>query len=58
MTKTSDRQSADRAGFHVDEFSTSDLQVVAVSDVDPGRLSNLVSIFEQSQAGVPASQSN
>ncbi len=57
-TKTSDRQSADRAGFHVDEFSTSDLQVVAVSDVDPGRLSNLVSIFEQSQAGVPASQSN
>jgi anti-sigma factor RsiW len=57
-TKTSDRQSADRAGFHVDGFSTSDLQVVAVSDVDPVRLANLVGILEQSQAGVPASQSN
>ena len=57
-TKTSDRQSADRAGFHVDGFSTSDLQVVAVSDVDPVRLANLVGILEQSQAGDPVSQSN
>jgi len=57
-TKTSDRRSADRAGFHVDEFSTNDLQVVAVSDVDQARLSNLVSILEQAQADVPASRTN
>jgi hypothetical protein len=32
--------------------------VVAVSDVDPVRLANLVGILEQSQAGDPVSQSN
>ena len=33
------------------EFSTGNLEVVAVSDVDPARLSDLVSLIEQSQAG-------
>jgi len=41
----------EHAGFHVAGFSTGDLDVVAVSDVDPTRLSNLVGLIEQSQTG-------
>jgi anti-sigma factor RsiW len=41
----------EHAGFHVAAFSTSDLDLVAVSDVDPTRLSNLVSLIEQSETG-------
>jgi anti-sigma factor RsiW len=37
------------AGFHVIGFSTDDLEAVAVSDVDPNRLSNLVGMIEQCQ---------
>jgi hypothetical protein len=33
-------------------FATADLQVFAVSDVDPARLSNLVNLIEQVQDGV------
>jgi anti-sigma factor RsiW len=43
--------SAEYAGFHVARFSNDDLDVIAVSDVDPTRLSNLVSLIEQSQTG-------
>jgi anti-sigma factor RsiW len=42
---------AEHSGFHVRAFNTGDLEVVAVSDVDPARLSDLVSLIEQSQAG-------
>jgi len=41
--------SAEHAGFHVAGFSTDDLQAVAVSDVDPARLSNLVATIEHAQ---------
>jgi anti-sigma factor RsiW len=40
---------AERAGFHVTGFATSDLEVTAVSDVDPSRLSGLVRAIEQAQ---------
>jgi anti-sigma factor RsiW len=43
--------SADHAGFHVAGFSTNDLEVVAVSDVDPARLSELLNALRQVQAG-------
>jgi anti-sigma factor RsiW len=44
---------AEHAGFHVLGFRTADLQVVAISDVDPTALSNLVSAFEQAQSAGP-----
>jgi anti-sigma factor RsiW len=40
---------AEHAGFHVAGFTTGDLEVVAVSDVDPARLSGLISRIEYSQ---------
>jgi anti-sigma factor RsiW len=43
--------SAEHSGFHVTGFSTGDLEVVAVSDVDPARLSSLVALIMQSQNG-------
>ena len=43
----------DHAGFHVAGFNTRDLDAIAVSDVDPGRLSGLVGLIFQSQSGVP-----
>jgi anti-sigma factor RsiW len=42
---------AERSGFHVMEFSTHDLDVVAISDVDPARLAELLSTLRQAQAG-------
>ena len=42
---------AEHSGFHVRSFSTDDLDVIAVSDVDPARLSDLVSAIEKAQAG-------
>jgi anti-sigma factor RsiW len=39
----------ERSGFHVMEFSTDDLEVVAISDVDPIRLAQLVSSFRSAQ---------
>jgi anti-sigma factor RsiW len=42
----------DHAGFHVAGFDTRDLDAIAVSDVDPGRLSGLVGLIFQAQNGV------
>lgn len=39
----------DHSGFHVTGFNTAELEVVAVSDVDPARLADLVSRIEQAQ---------
>jgi anti-sigma factor RsiW len=43
---------AESSGFHVMGFSTSDLDVVAVSDVDPARLAELASAIRHAQVGV------
>lgn len=40
---------AEHSGFHVSSFQTNDLEVIAVSDVDPVRLTGLVRIIEQAQ---------
>lgn len=40
---------AERAGFHVMDFSTNGLEGVAVSDVDPARLAELVSALKGAQ---------
>jgi anti-sigma factor RsiW len=40
---------AEHAGFHVTGFDTSDLEITAVSDVDPSRLAGLVRAIEQAQ---------
>jgi anti-sigma factor RsiW len=42
---------AEHAGFHVMDFSTDELEGVAVSDVDPARLAELVSAIRQAQTG-------
>lgn len=42
----------EHAGFHVAGFSGNDLEVVAVSDVDPARLSALVRMIEEAQKGI------
>jgi anti-sigma factor RsiW len=39
----------EHSGFHVTGFHTNDLEVVAVSDVDPTRLTSLVRTIEHSQ---------
>jgi anti-sigma factor RsiW len=39
----------ERSGFHVTGFATDDLEVIAISDVDPVRLSALVRTIEQAQ---------
>jgi len=41
----------ERSGFHVVEFKTNDLEVVAVSDVDPTRLAELTSALKSAQSG-------
>jgi anti-sigma factor RsiW len=43
---------SDHAGFHVVGFVTRDLDAIAVSDVDPGRLSGLVGEIFVVQSGV------
>ena len=40
---------AERSGFHVMDFGTNDLEGVAVSDVDPARLAELVSAIKHAQ---------
>lgn len=42
----------EHAGFHAAGFSTDDLEVIAVSDVDPARLSDLVHLIEEAQKGI------
>jgi len=44
---------AERSGFHVMGFDTDDLEVVAVSDVDRARLSDLVGEIEKAQTNAP-----
>jgi anti-sigma factor RsiW len=39
----------ERSGFHVTGFATDDLEVIAISDVDPARLSGLARAIEQAQ---------
>jgi anti-sigma factor RsiW len=46
---TSDRLLAEHSGFHVVGFTTDNLEVVAMSDVDPTRLSDLVDRIKRSQ---------
>jgi anti-sigma factor RsiW len=41
--------STEHAGFHVQGFDTDDLRVIAVSDVDPARLRELVAAIRQAQ---------
>ena len=41
--------SSDHSGFHVASFRARDLDGIAVSDVDPARLSDLVTIISQAQ---------
>jgi anti-sigma factor RsiW len=43
----------EHSGFHVTSFSTEDLDVIAVSDVDPVRLSDLVNMIGQAQTEAP-----
>jgi anti-sigma factor RsiW len=44
---------AERSGFHIQGFSTDDLEAVAISDAEPARLSELVSLIEQAQRPAP-----
>jgi anti-sigma factor RsiW len=46
-----DESTAEHEGFHVMDFSTNELEGVAVSDVDPARLAELVSVIRQAQTG-------
>ena len=48
-TPAADHRLADRSGFHLTEFQTANLDVVAISDVEPARLSSLADIIEQAQ---------
>jgi anti-sigma factor RsiW len=45
----SNEHATDRSGFHVIALSTNDLEVVAVSDVDPTRLAELVNALKLAQ---------
>jgi anti-sigma factor RsiW len=47
---SADEAPAEHSGFHVMDFHTGDLEGVAVSDVDPARLAELVSAIRQAQA--------
>jgi anti-sigma factor RsiW len=44
-----DRPLSEHAGFHVMAFTTNELEGVAVSDVDPARLADLVTAIRQAQ---------
>jgi anti-sigma factor RsiW len=48
-SQSTDRPATDHSGFHVVSFSTRELDGIAVSDVDPSRLSDLVSRFKSAQ---------
>ncbi|MFL6305267.1 MAG: anti-sigma factor family protein [Candidatus Sulfotelmatobacter sp.] len=41
---------AEQSGFHVTAFSTNNLAIIAISDVDPARLSALVRALENTQS--------
>jgi len=42
---------AEHSGFHVMSFSTGDIEMIAISDVNPTRLADLVRALEQAQNG-------
>lgn len=42
---------AEHSGFHVMGFDTNDLEMIAVSDVDPAHLAELVNAIRQAQSG-------
>lgn len=42
---------AEHAGFHEVTFSANEVQMIAVSDVDPARLAELASLIKQAQTG-------
>jgi anti-sigma factor RsiW len=42
---------AEHAGFHVKVISTDDLEMAAVSDVDPARLAELINLLRRAQTG-------
>ena len=46
---SADESPVEHAGFHVMGFSTSDLEGIAVSDVDPARLAELINAIRQAQ---------
>ncbi|WP_260703129.1 anti-sigma factor family protein [Edaphobacter flagellatus] len=48
---TQTMKTQERAGYHLVSFSTADLDAVAISDVDPARLAELVRSIEQAQNG-------
>ena len=48
---SSDVKQAEHSGFHVAGFDTDDLEGIAVSDVDPSRLRDLVAAIRQAQSG-------
>jgi anti-sigma factor RsiW len=41
----------DHSGFHVMDFSAGDLEMVAISDVDPARLAELAGAIRRAQTG-------
>lgn len=49
-TRTTHPIESDRLGFHVLEFTTSDLEVIAISDADRSRLSALADAMRAAQA--------
>jgi len=50
-TPTANEEQTERSGFHVISFDTGDLEMVAISDVDPAHLAELVNAIRQSQIG-------
>ncbi len=54
----SGRLFTDRSGFQVAGFHTDDLEGIAVSDVDPARLSGLVAAIEQAQRNIHLSDAS
>jgi len=42
---------AEHSGFHVMNFGTGDIEMIAISDVNPARLADLVRALEQAQNG-------
>jgi len=50
-TAQANAPATERSGFHVIDFRTNNLEMVAVSDVDPARLAELVNAFTHAQIG-------
>jgi hypothetical protein len=46
----SNTQLTEHAGFHLASFSTNALDVIAIIDVDPARLTQLITLIKHSQS--------